>query len=207
MRPLRSPTLLLPAALALALAACAADNPAGLSPDDLSIRRVVVPACVEFGPPPPIGAQWGGPVGTPVNSVVFVENGVRVSVHRFFTAGGTFYNLMRIEAAGGGFGTGQIARANNINIGFDYSAVGFAVKAVRFEWRDLGGVENLQVNASGTFIGELDTPPAALGGVSVSSTSFAIFGGDQGTTTLSGPVSRFRVGGQEFWIDRVCAFP
>jgi hypothetical protein len=206
MRPFRSTTPLLSAALALALAACS-DDPAGLAPDDLSVRRAVIPACVEFGPPPPIGAQWGGAVGTPINSVVFVENGVRVSVHRFFTAAGTFYNLMRIEAAFGGFGSGQIARSNNINIGFDYSAVGFAVKAVRFEWRDAGGVENLIVNGAGPFIGELDTPPAALGGVSVSSTSFAVPGGDQGTTTLSGPVGRFQVGGQEFWIDRVCAYP
>ncbi|HEX8695017.1 MAG TPA: hypothetical protein VF746_21580 [Longimicrobium sp.] len=206
MRPLRFPTLLLPAALALALAACAED-PAGLSPDDAQVRRVVVPACVEFGPPPALGTVYGAPVATPINAVVFVENGVRVSVHRFFTAGGAFYNLMRIENAFGGFGAGQIARANNINIGFDYTGVGFAVNAVRLEWRDAGGVENLQVNASGTFIGELDTPPAALGGVGVSSSSFAIPGGDQGTTTLTGPVSRFRVGGQEFWIDRVCAFP
>lgn len=206
MRPLRSPTLLLLAPLALALSACAED-PAGLSPGDTSPRLAVIPACVEFGPPPPIGAQWGGPVGTPVNSVVFVENGVRVSVHRFFTAGGAFFNLMRIEAAFGGFGSGQIARSNNINIGFDYSVVGFAVKAVRFQWRDMGGVENLIVNGSPVFIGELDTPPAALGGVSVSSTSAPIPGGDEGTTTLSGPISRFQVGGQEFWIDRVCAYP
>jgi hypothetical protein len=140
--------------------------------------------------------------------VLFVENGVRVSVSKFYHPGGlTSYNLMRIEPAPAGFGAGQVARSNNINIGFDYSVVGFVPQTIKFSWRDLGGHENLIVNGAGPFIGELDTPPAALGGVAISSASFAIVGGDQGTTTLTGAVSKFQVGGQEFWIDRVCAWP
>jgi hypothetical protein len=196
--------------LSLALAACAGDEHAtGLGADDLEPRLAVIPACVEFGPPPPVGALFGAPVATPPGAVVFVENGVRVSVHNFFHPGGPVsFNWARIEAAPAGFGAGQVIRSNNINIGFDYAGVGFVPRTIKFAWRDLGGHENLIVNGAGPFIGELNAPPAFLGGVAVASASGAIPGGDQGTTTLSGgAVGRFQVGGQEFWIDRVCAWP
>jgi hypothetical protein len=144
---------------------------------------------------------------------VLVENGVRVYTNTFFwLGGGSTYNIMRIEPSMAGFGSGpQIARSNNINIGFDYAGVGFVVKTVKFHWLDLGGNENLIVNGSPVFIGELDSPPAALGGVAVAATSVAVPGGDRGTITLTAPttgaINRFEVGGQELWIDRVCAWP
>ena len=205
MRPFR---LSLAPLAALALAACADGPAATLTPEGTEPRLAVVPACVEFGPPPPSGTIYGSTVGTPPGAVVFVENGVRVSVNKFFHPGGaTSYFAARIEPAPAGFGVGQVIRSNNINIGFDYSMVGFVPHLVRFEWRDLGGHENLIVNGAGPFIGELDTPPPAMGGVSVASSSSLIPGGDQGTTWLQGAVGKFQVGGQEFWIDRVCAWP
>lgn len=196
----------------LAAAACSEAPTATLSPEDADPRLLVVPACVEFGPPPPIGATWGSGSGTVPFNTIFVENGVRVYTNRFFfpPPGGATYGNMRIEPAFGGFGFGQIARSNNINIGFDYANVGFVVNTVKFHWKDLGGFENLIVNGSPPFIGELDTPATPIGGVNVSSTSVAIPGGDQGTTTLTAglnPIKSFEVGGQEFWIDRVCAWP
>ena len=209
MRPHRTALALL---LSLAVAACSEAPTGTVSAEGVEPRLAVVPACVEFGPPPPLGALYGGPVGTIPLNTIFVENGVRVYTNRFFfpPPGGTAYNLMRIENAFGGFGFGQIARANNINIGFDYSAVGFVVKTVKFHGKDLGGVENLIVNNSNPFIGELDTPPPAIAGVAVSSLWAAIPGGDQGITTLTAapaPIKSFEVGGQEFWVDRVCAWP
>ena len=209
MRPIRS----IPALLLVLAAACGEAPTEAISPDGAAPRAVVVPACVEFGPPPPIGASWGGPFGTIPLNTIFVENGVRVYTNRFFfPGGGTAYNVARIEASFGGFGSGpQIMRSNNINIGFDYATVGFVPTTVRFIWLDLGGFENLRVNGSAPFIGELDTPPAVLGGVNVASVSFAVPGGDRGTTTLTAPaggaIKSFEVGGQEFWIDRVCAWP
>lgn len=210
MRPIRS----LPALLVLALAAACVETPTeSISPEGADPRAVVVPACVEFGPPPAVGASWGGPLGTIPGNTVLVENGVKVYTNRFFLpGGGTAYNLMRIEPSFGGFGSGpQIARSNNINIGFDYATVGFVVKTVRFMWLDLGGSENLIVNGSPVFIGELDSPPAVLGGVAVAATSVAVPGGDRGTITLTAPttgaIKSFEVGGQELWIDRVCAWP
>jgi hypothetical protein len=204
----------IPALLLLALSAACAEAPTeAISPDGAVPRALVVPACVEFGPPPAVGASWGGPAGTIPGNTVLVENGVRVYTNRFFlSGGGTAYNLMRIEPGFGGFGSGpQIARSNNINIGFSYGGVGFVPTMVSFDWVDLGGVENLIVNGSPVFIGELDTPPAVLGGASVSTVSGPFLGGDRGTTTLTVPagssITRFEVGGQEFWIDRVCAWP
>jgi len=209
MRPIRS----LPAVLLVLAGACAESPTDALSPDAASPAAVVVPACVEFGPPPAVGASWGGPLGTIPGSTVLVENAVRVYTNTFFwLGGGSTYNLMRIEPSFGGFGSGpQIARSNNINIGFDYANVGFVVRTVKFEWLDLGGNENLSVNGSPVFIGELDSPPAVLGGVAVAATSVAVAGGDRGTITLTAPttgaIKRFEVGGQELWIDRVCAWP
>jgi hypothetical protein len=208
MRPIHS----LPALL-LVLAACAEAPTEAISPDGAAPRAVVVPACVEFGPPPPIGASWGGAFGTVPLNTIFVENGVRVYTNLFyFGGGGTAYGRARIEPSFAGFGSGpQIMGINNINVGFDYANVGFVVKTVKFLWLDLGGFENLIVNGSTPFIGELDTPPAVVGGAAVASTSVAVPGGDRGTTTLTAPatgaIKSFEVGGQEFWIDRVCAYP
>jgi len=209
MRPIRS----IPALLLVLAAACAEAPTAPLSPEAAAPAAAVVPACVEFGPPPAVGASWGGPLGTIPGNTVLVENAVRVYTNKFFwLGGGSAYNIMRIEPSFGGFGSGpQIARSNNINIGFDYANVGFVVRTVKFLWLDLGGNENLMVNGSPVFIGELDTPPAVLGGVGVTATSFAVPGGDQGTITLTAPttgaIKWFEVGGQELWIDRVCAWP
>lgn len=195
--------------ISLAAAACAEAPTAAVAPD-AEPRLAVGPACVEFGPPPALGTVYGSPVGTIPQTNVFAQSGINVFTDRFRLGGGmTAYGMMRIENAFGGFGFGQIARANNINIGFDFSGVGFQVNTVKFEWRDQGGFENLIVNG-GAFIGELDTPPPGLGGVAIASASFAFPGGDQGTTTLtavSAPVQWFQVGGQELWIDRVCAWP
>lgn len=164
--------------------------------------------CVEFNVPA-FGTVYGAPVATPPGAVVFVENAVPVSVHWFLDGGGGWqYNLARIEFPPVAFGVGQVARSNNINLGFSFGGVGFPVKTVTLEWLDLGGVENLSVNGSAIFVGELDTPPAVLGGAAVTSAWVAVPGGQRGRLRISGAqIGRLMVGGQELWIDRVCAHP
>ncbi|MES1211389.1 MAG: hypothetical protein ABUL63_03540, partial [Acidobacteriota bacterium] len=96
---------------------------------------------------------------------------------------------------------------NNINLLFDFSALGFKVSKVALSYLDLGGYENLAVNDSG-YVGELTAAPPALGGASVTVTNIAVpppMSGKRGTVTLKGTVKSMMIGGQELWIDSVCA--
>jgi hypothetical protein len=96
-------------------------------------------------------------------------------------------------------------RTNNINLEFDFSNIGFAPSEVRFEFLDLGGAENLSVNGSPIFAGDLPAVPSPVGGVNVSVLTTPVAGGKKGIVILTGAVQKVRVGGQEFWIDNVCA--
>lgn len=197
------------AALALALAACAdGGGPTGVSADGAGPSAALVPACVEFNVPP-LGAVLGSPAGHVPGQGVFVENGIKVSVHKFgWIGGGSAFNRADIVPAPAGFGAGKVAWVNNINLGFDFSGLSFVPTTVKFEWRDLGGYENLRVNSSGLYIGELTAAPSPFGGVNVAHAWGFIPGGKQGSTSLSGgPVKGLIVGGQEFYLDNVCAYP
>jgi hypothetical protein len=153
---------------------------------------------------------FGSPVGTPIGAVVWTENGIPVSVQRFLQITGAWsYGSLRIENAPGVFtlAAGKTGHANNINVGFDFTGVGFPVKKVTFNWLNLGGTENLSVNGSPIWVGQLSAPPAFLGGAAVGSVWGVVAGGKQGTTTLTGPITKILVGGQEEWLDNVCAYP
>gem|GEM_PF-3562754 len=167
-------------------------------------------ACIGFGQPPPSGTVYGAPVGTAPGSVVLTANGIKMSVHNFrWVSGGGTFNEARIEPPPIPFGTGQTIRTNNINLEFDFSGVGFSVARVELRYLDLGGIENLSVNGQPVpvYAGELAGAPVLIGGVSVVVTSAPVPGGKTGTLVLTGPVQRLRIGGQEFWIDDVCAMP
>lgn len=196
------------AALALALAACADTGPTGVSAEGAGPSAAVVPACVEFNVPP-LGAVLGAPAGHVPGQGVFVENGIKVGVQRFgLLGGGSAFNRADIVPAPAGFGAGQVARVNNINLIFDFSGLSFVPTTVKFEWRDLGGHENLLANASGLYIGELTAAPSPFGGFTVSHAWGFIPGGKQGSTSISGgAVKGIWVGGQEFFLDNVCAYP
>ena len=164
-------------------------------------------ACVDFEPPLTLGTQYGTPVGQNSGDVAFTTaNGITVRVLDFhFTGGGGTFNLARIDAAPVPFGSGQSIRTNNINLEFDFSLIGFATSQVQFEFLDLGGSENISVNGSAIFTGELAAVPSPIGGVSISVTTVPVTGGKRGTVTLTGVVKSLKIGGQEFWIDNVCA--
>lgn len=166
-------------------------------------------ACVDFGPPPAAGTQYGNAAGnTPGAVVLVVPNGIEMSVYDFsWIGGGGTFNSGVIETPPAPFGTGQTLRANNINYEFDFTNVGFAVSKVEFDYLDLGGFENLSINGQPApiFAGELTSAPSPIGGVNVAVTSTSIPGGKRGTVTLTGFIHRIRIGGQELWIDNVCA--
>lgn len=163
------------------------------------------PVCVDFEPPLTIGTQYGSPVGQSPGTTVFTTNGIPVSIYNFvFTGGGGTFNLAKIDAAPVPFGSGQNIRTNNINLEFDFSQLGFQPSQVEFEFLDLGGLENLSVNGSPLFAGELSSAPTPIGGVSLAVSTTPVAGGKKGTVTLKGSIKTLRIGGQEFWIDNVC---
>jgi hypothetical protein len=162
--------------------------------------------CVDFEPPLTVGTQYGAPAGHNSGDVVFTANAIPVSVHDFdFAGGGSTFNLAYIDLAPVPFGSGQSMRTNNINLEFDFSNIGFVPREVRFEFLDLGGVVNVSVNGSSMFIGDISAAPNPIGGANISISTTPVTGGRKGLVILTGAVQRIRVGGQEFWIDNVCA--
>jgi hypothetical protein len=163
-------------------------------------------ACVDFEPPLVYGTQYGVPAGNSPGDVVFTTNGVRVSVENFDYVGtGSTFNLAYIDTATSFFGKGQTIRTNNINLKFDFSNVGFKVAEVNLEFLDLGGSENLSVNGSTIYAGELTSAPSPMGGVTLMFTTTPVPGGEKGKLTMKGAVKTLIIGGQEFWLDNVCA--
>lgn len=166
------------------------------------------PACVRFGPPPAVGTTFGPPAHGP-GALAFIEAGIRVHVEAFqYAGGGGTMNSAQIVVPPTPIGNGQVGRANNINYDFDFSGLGWVPSSVDFVFLDMGGSENLGVNGSTVHRGELTAAPASLGGASVTSASNPVPGGKSGSTSILGPsITRVLVGGQEFWIDEVCARP
>ncbi|NOY39406.1 MAG: hypothetical protein GXO95_04045 [Nitrospirae bacterium] len=166
-------------------------------------------ACIDFGPPPPAGTLYGSPAGNVPGDVVMVApNGIEMFVYDFrWMGGGGTFNLARVEMPPVPFGTGQTINTNNLNLEFDFSGVGFPVSEVELQYLDLGGFENLGVNGQPVpiYAGELSAAPSPIAGVNVSVTSIPVPGGKTGTVVLTGAVQKLRIGGQEFWIDNVCA--
>jgi hypothetical protein len=162
--------------------------------------------CVDFELPLTVGTQYGAPAGHHPGDIVFTASGIPVSVHDFeFSGGGGTFNVAMIDTAPAPFGAGQSMNTNNINLEFDFTGLGFTPTKVSFEFLDLGGDENLSVNGSPMFIGDLSAVPTPIGGVDISVSTTPVTGGKTGTVILTGPVKTLRVGGQEFWIDNVCA--
>ena len=163
-------------------------------------------ACVDFEPPLQLGAQYGAPSGNHPGDVIFTSNAIKVSVYEFnFSGGGGTFNVATISLAPVPFGAGQSMNTNNINLEFDFSGLGFVPNEVSFEFLDLGGFQNLSVNGSPIFIGDLSSAPTPIGGVNISVSTTPVTGGRTGRVILNGAVQKLRVGGQEFWIDNVCA--
>lgn len=159
-------------------------------------------ACIDFEGQP-LGTQYGGPAGHTSGDVVFTANGIAVAVVDFvFVGGGGTFNVATIDTA---MGTDQDMGTNNINLAFDFTQLQFEPAKVTLDFLDLGGFENVAVNGSTVFAGELSAAPATVGGATVTVTTTPVPGGVSGTLELTGAIEMVQVGGQEFWLDDVCA--
>ena len=153
-----------------------------------------------------IGTPFGDPVNT-IGEQIFIENDIPVFVEYFFwTNGSGTFNTGEVVLPFSGFGTGHIMNLNNLNLRFMFDALSHPVKRVTFDFADLGGNENLGISGQPPFIGELTMaiPPA---GYSITVSTTTISGGVKGQVTIEGDaISEIMVGGQEFFLDNICAF-
>lgn len=160
-------------------------------------------ACVKFDGVPAT-TEWGAPAGHIDGDVVHSENDIQVSVHEFVWPNDSHLGSTRLAPSFTGTG-GQAINTRNINLSFDFSALRFTPDNVKLIFRDTGGFENFSVNGSPIVRGELAS--GSGGGVSwtVTAAAEANPANRVGTLTINGNVQSLMIGGQEFWIDEVCA--
>ena len=159
--------------------------------------------CVKFNAIPP-STQWGTPAGHSSGDVVHTEDGINVSVHNFGTTGS---NLGHTEIGPSFMSSGEQAiKTEGLNLGFDFSDLGFTPATVEVIFRDTGGTENISVNGSPIIYGQLAS--GSTGGVTWTVSDTPEPGNPNnrtGTVTINGDIQMLKIGGQEFWIDSVCA--
>jgi hypothetical protein len=195
--------LLALAALLSGAAACAdagVTEPAAAAAGPSQVA-VAAPACVKFGPMPPVGTQWGAPAGHVPGSLVHTEATINVTTHNFFHPGGGFsFDRVRLEPAlAVGIGSGNVAHFINLSLRFNFMAAGgWQPNLIRFRYLDLGGHENIAINGA-LFIGDMSVWPAFLGGANI--TVFPTY------VEITGPVNTLQIGGQEWFVDDLCAWP
>ena len=156
--------------------------------------------CVDFELLAP-GSGFGNGINA-VGEVIFTENDIPVTVEYFeWTGGGGTFGTCNVIDGTASFGTGQAMWTNNINLGFDFTNIGFSPNRVTFDFTDSGGNENISVNGEPIFAGELNMAPMPPG-ISMS----IIDMGSYQRATLSGAILTLLIGGQEFAIDNICPF-
>ncbi len=153
-----------------------------------------------------MGDAWGGSYGNVPDDFMFTEDGINVFATFFnWPSGGTFGNCRVEPSPDASFGFDKVMAFNNINNYYDLTGLGIAVSQVSFEYLDLGGFENLEVNGATMFVDELTNMPAAVApGVTMSVTTWPVSGGERGLVVLTGDVQKLQVGGQEFFLDNLC---
>lgn len=106
------------------------------------------------------------------------------------------------------YGTGQESNLNNINLRYIFSVTQPYVAT--FRYGDHGGNVNLGINGILNNTQDLsDLDGMIVGGVFVMVTRQNEPGpgnNHHGIVTLIGEIEKFGVGGQEFWVDDVCAY-
>ena len=120
-----------------------------------------------------------------------------------FSDGGQFSGYTEFDGQGISGGTGVDLQVNNVNLNFQF---GPPLQGLSLLFSDQGGSVNLTINGEFRFLDDLsDTDGQTIGGALVSVQMVA--GANRGVLQLSGQIESFAIGGQEFWIDRLCTHP
>ena len=149
----------------------------------------------------PQGTVYGGAFGHTPGDVVLTQEGIEMSVEKFFL--GTFVGFVKAEVGGvysDFFPTAPLG-IDNISVSFDLSDVGFDVTQVTLDYQEFGGADNFAVNGHTLYQLNVltDIPTGVAPGVTASAGA--------GVITLTGDIDCFRIGGQELAIDNIVAVP
>lgn len=179
------------AILGLALAACQPSTP-GTAPAGSSTVR---PSCSEFEDVT-LGDQYS--VGD-----IFMSFFATISVEEFEFGNGTTTNggSITVVSEGRAGDSGNELQVNNANGSFAYPE---PVHGLSLLFGEYGGNMNLEIN--GDFV-NFDLM-SQLDGTTVGNVAITVVGGlgnDTGTASFEGEIISFAVGGQELFIDKVCA--
>lgn len=148
----------------------------------------------------------GSPAGTQYQFTnTFHDSGILLAVEAFQWGNNTWTTGGRavFDNRGMAGGSGQDMNTNNVNLRFHFGQQG--VNGLKVAFGEYGGNLNIQVNGEFRNFGNF----AALNGTTLGGTSIAVQNGngnDKGAIKLSGRIVTFSIGGQELWIDDVCAF-
>lgn len=162
-------------------------------------------ACVKFNGLPD-GTEWNGDDHSP-GDVVHTEEGIKVRLEKFKYSGGgsdafrKAYVAPRFTPDGGA----HSVRTDNINLEFDFSGLSWTPNRVTLDFYDTvaGHGENLSINGAPIIVGQLTSGSAP--GLTWTVTETPTNGNRIGKLTIEGKVKKLRIGGQEFWIDTICA--
>ncbi len=153
----------------------------------------------------PLYANYGNGYGHAPGDLIFVEQNVPVLLDTFDWGGGPVFYNCQIQPATSGMGDGQIMWMSNVSNLYDIAATGVTTAEVTFEYLDVGGTENIEVNGAGLYIGDLHLAPNNIApGVILTVITYPVPGGLRGEVTLTGQVDKLLLGGQEFAVDNVC---
>lgn len=155
----------------------------------------------------PLGQTWAASMGAAPGDFLFNEDGIPVFIGEIDWGTGMMgFNECSIATSPiATFGASHVMNLNNVSNEYRISALGITAQSVTFEFLDLGGMENLQVNGSTLYVGDLATFPAAVApGVTLTVTTWAVAGGIQGEVVLDGDVQTLLLAGQEFYVDDIC---
>jgi hypothetical protein len=142
----------------------------------------------------------------------FTDSGITVDILSFQWGGGSWTSggYARVDDDGDGGYSGYDINTNNVNLGFTFSS---RLKGLSLNFGEYGGNINIQINDEfKNFQNFNDIDGTTIGGVSVSVING--LGNDKGRLILSGEMDVFNfheeeftflIGGQELWIDHVCA--
>ncbi len=163
--------------------------------------------CIDFEPPLAAGTEYSNNTGyNPGDIAINAPNNMRMLLEDFWTGTNAFVEA-KIVTPPVTFGSGQVLRSNNMNLKFDLVYLGFNATYVEFDYLDLGGTENFNINGHLTpiYIGDLSQIPATFGNITVTMNSSQVPGGKTGKVIMTGAnIHYFTIGGQELWIDNVC---
>ena len=151
--------------------------------------------CVDFESVPPAASYVVGDD--------FFDSEAYMTLHPFVWSNNTVFTggVAPVSHSGMAGGTGQEMNLNNINMGFDF---GVPASSLSLHFGEYGGNLNIEVNGNFVnFENFADINGATIGGASLSVING--LGNDKGKLMLNGIIFDFHVGGQELWIDDVCA--